>query len=53
MVPRRAAASITHPEPRLDIDSSLVLDGEQLEGASKKVKEIFGMIREIPQIADG
>ncbi|MFT7553669.1 MAG: hypothetical protein ACI9BV_004007, partial [Rhodothermales bacterium] len=41
------------PEPRLDIDSSLVLDGEQLEGASKKVKEIFGMIREIPQIADG
>jgi hypothetical protein len=52
-LPRRAVASIAHPEPRPEIDSSLVLTAEQLEGASERVQGIFDMIREIPQIADG
>ena len=45
--------TIIHPDPRPDIDSSLVLTDEQLAGMSDEIKEIFANIREIPHIADG
>lgn len=41
-----------HPEPRPDVDGSLVLSGDALGGDSRLI-ELFDGIREIPHIADG
>jgi len=43
----------THPDPRPGIDARDVLTGEQLEAYGDRVVEVFDMVREIPQIADG
>lgn len=52
-VPRHSRRAVPHPDPRPDIDASKVLTHEQLKGLSDDVIEIFDMIREIPEIADG
>lgn len=52
-VPRHVRMPIDHPEPRPGIDASLVLTREQLKGMPEKVLEVFDMIREIPEVADG
>ncbi len=41
-----------HPDPRPDVDASLVLTHEELAGYSHVV-ELYDGIREIPHIADG
>ena len=40
-----------HPDPRPGIDASKVLTGEQLDNPA--ALEVYDMIRQIPQIADG
>lgn len=52
-MPRRVFSGIKHPEPRKGIDASKVLTAEQLKGMPKSVIEIYDMIREIPEVADG
>jgi len=52
-VPQRRSRGVPHPDPRPGIDASKVLTREQLEGLPEEVKEIFDMIREIPEVADG
>lgn len=42
-----------HPEPRPGIDGRDVMTPAQLEGYGQQVREVFDMIRQIPQIADG
>jgi len=46
---------VAHPDPRPGITSELVLTPEQLDarGADENVKEIYRMVREMPEIADG
>lgn len=44
---------IEHPDPRPDIDGSLVLSSEQLSKAPERVVALFDGIRAIPHIADG
>jgi hypothetical protein len=48
-------APSTHPEPRPGIDAAGVLTGERLraDGFGDDVVEVFDMIREIPELADG
>jgi len=53
VAPRQVAAAIDHPEPRPGIDGTEVLTREQLSAFPESVLEIYEMIREIPQIADG
>jgi hypothetical protein len=49
----RSGSVIVHPDPRPDIDASLVLSPEKLAKSSEKVVALFEGIRAIPQIADG
>lgn len=49
----RARRGVPHPDPRPDIDASLVLTRDQLKNLPEEVKAAFDKIREIPQIADG
>jgi len=57
--PRRLRAPIVwmdaHPEPRPGITAEGVLTREQLEARNveERVIEIFDMVREMPEIADG
>jgi hypothetical protein len=53
LVPNKVFAGSVHPEPREGIDASEVLTGEQVAKYGKPTQEVFDMIREIPQIADG
>ncbi len=53
----RAGAGITalteHPEPRPGIDASGILPAETIAPFGDDVVEIYDMVREIPEIADG
>ena len=49
----RTRARQAHPEPRAGVDASLVLTDEALADADAAVREVFGFVREIPDIADG
>ncbi len=55
LTPRRLfgnpAANVVHPEPRPGIDASKVLTADQLINPS--AAEVYDMIREIPEVADG
>ncbi|HSG08983.1 MAG TPA: hypothetical protein VLA36_11545 [Longimicrobiales bacterium] len=44
-----------HPDPRPGIDASGVLSAESLraDGYGEEVVEVFDMVRQIPEIADG
>ncbi len=42
-----------HPEPRPDIDGSGVLPRSEVEVFGADVADIYDMVREMPQIADG
>ncbi len=53
LIPNAVFAGSIHPEPREGIDASLVLPPEAVEKFGKKAREVFEMIREIPEIADG
>ncbi len=57
VAPRRLSAPIVkfgvHPDPRPDITAEGVLSDEVLKGVEPRVLEIFQMVREMPQIADG
>lgn len=52
-VPRRVRLS--HPEPRPEVDGSVVVAEAQLrsEGVPEETIEIYNGIREIPHVADG
>ncbi len=52
-IPNSVFAGSVHPEPREGIDASLVLSDEAVAKFGKPTQEVFAMIREIPQIADG
>ncbi len=52
-VPNKVFGKAVHPEPREGIDASLVLPDEKVAKYGKPVQEVFDMVREIPQIADG
>ena len=51
----RSYQSSDHPDPRPGIDASGVLKAAQLrsEGFGDDVVEVFDMVRQIPEIADG
>lgn len=51
--PLGVARSLDHPNPRPGIDASGVLTAADLPGYSDDVLEIYDMIREIPEVADG
>ena len=51
--PSRLDAMIRHPDPRPGIDGSGVLTAADLPGFGPDVHEIYDMIREIPEVADG
>lgn len=51
--PKRLEARITHPEPRAGIDGSDVLSAEDLTAFGKDVREVYDMVREVAQVADG
>lgn len=53
MMPKRYRKPEPHPDPRPDIDSSLVMTEDQLSGWSKNIRETYAKVREIPHIADG
>ena len=53
LLPARAFARFEHPEPREDIDASLVISDEEAAKYGEEVREVVNMIREIPHIADG
>ena len=53
VIPGKVFAGSVHPEPREDIDASDVLTDDQVAKFGKSVQEVFGMIREIPEVADG
>jgi len=42
-----------HPDPRPGVDARDVMTAEQLNGYGADVREVFEMVRQIPQIADG
>ena len=42
-----------HPEPRPGIDARDVVPAAELERYGQGVRQVFDMVREIPQIADG
>lgn len=42
-----------HPDPRPGIDASHVMSDADLEGYGETVRNVFAMIREIPEVADG
>ena len=42
-----------HPEPRPDIDGSGVLPRSEVEVYGGEVADIYDMVREMPEIADG
>ncbi|MDQ6831514.1 MAG: PCYCGC domain-containing protein [Gemmatimonadota bacterium] len=44
-------AAVAHPDPRPGIDASHMLTRAQVHGSD--AKEVFDMVRQIPQIADG
>lgn len=56
---RRVSAPIVrldaHPDPRPGITAEKVMSAEELDarGVDERVHEIFAMVREMPQIADG
>ena len=49
----RAPRALVHPDPRPGIDASGVLTADDLAGFPAETVEIYDMIREIPEIADG
>lgn len=55
--PGRARTSRTprgeHPEPRPGIDASEVIPDEDLIPYGEHVREVYDMVREMPQVADG
>lgn len=48
-----APRALDHPDPRPGIDSSGVLGAADLPGYPDAIIEIYDMIREIPEVADG
>lgn len=42
-----------HPEPREGIDAAGVLPRDEVEAYGSEVADIYDMVREMPQIADG
>jgi hypothetical protein len=50
---RAADAQDVHPAPRPGIDARSVLPDAQLGDYGAGVREVFGMVREMPHIADG
>lgn len=50
---RAAATQDVHPAPRPGIDARSVVPDAQLTEYGSGVREVFGMVREMPQIADG
>ena len=48
----KPAATHAHPDPRPNVDASHVVPRAQL-GDDTDILEVFDMVREIPQIADG
>ena len=48
-----APRMLTHPDPRPGIDALGVLTAEDLAGFPSEIIEIYDMIREIPEVADG
>jgi hypothetical protein len=53
MVPQVSRVRIPHPDPRPDIDASLVISPDKLLVWPEYVREIYEKIRQIPEIADG
>ena len=53
VIPEKVFAGSVHPEPREGIDASDVIPDEDIAKFGKSVQEVFNMIREIPEIADG
>lgn len=51
--PRDLRGMITHPEPRADIDGRDVLTAEDLAGFPVETHEVYDMVREVAQVADG
>lgn len=55
--PQRLGASVgtptEHPDPRPDIDAAGVLPRQQVEAYGKEVADIYDLVREMPEIADG
>ncbi len=51
--PQRTYGMIVHPDPRPDIDASLVMQGKELAVWPAHIRKIYEKIREIPDIADG
>ena len=53
VLPGKVFAGSVHPEPREGIDASDVIPDEDIKKFGKSVREVFDMVREIPEIADG
>jgi len=53
LIPNKVFADSIHPEPREGIDASLMISDEDIAYLGEEVQEIFNMIREIPEVADG
>lgn len=51
--PSVEARRLTHPDPRPGIDASGVLTAEDLAAFPAETIEVYDMIREIPEVADG
>jgi len=49
----RTPRALKHPDPRPGIDASGVLTAEDLTGFPEETLEIYDMIREMPEVADG
>jgi hypothetical protein len=45
--------ALAHPDPRPGIDATGVLTAADLPGFPAEIVEIYDMIREIPEVADG
>lgn len=53
VAPFVATPQAGHPDPRPGIDARDVLTDAQLSGHGSEVRAVFGMVRDIPHIADG
>lgn len=51
--PSATSRALDHPEPRPGIDASEVLTAADLSGHPDEIVEVYDMIREIPEVADG
>ncbi len=53
LIPNEVFADSIHPEPREDIDASLMISDEDIAHMGEEVQGIYNMVREIPHVADG